>query len=202
MIKIDRPRLILLGEVVLAIGMIVGLWFAWRHLNQLRHQVNEAQRTVDNIPQQLLRQEEMASELRRQDTRLRQLERYLPRRAAIGDVVAAIESLARKNEVAVIVPDIKEDVRYGRDNKPVPQTGRYIDIRLQVQAYGDPAKLLTFLHSVEHLSYVLKITDWKVATNYSAVPSALNVSPPTTTPVPDRPAALLDAEVILTITRE
>lgn len=202
MIKLRPQHVILLAEAALAIGAAIGLWFAWQHLRQLRYQAIAAQHTIENIPQQRLQQEEVAAQLQQQDTRLRPIENYLPRREAIGDVVAAIESVARKNNVTVIVPEITDDVRLDSNRKPIPQAGRYRDVQLVVQAYGDPVQLLTFLHGVEHLPYVVKVPDFELTTDYAALPTALSVSLPTTTPAPDSPAGFLEAGVVLTITRD
>lgn len=203
MVRIAQTPLMVVGvEPAIMVGLLLGLWFGWQELQQLRQQVSEAQRTVENIPQQLLEQDDIASELKKQATRLQQLEKFLPRREAIGEVVAAIESLARQNGVSVIVPDVKEEIRYGRDNKPIPVTGRYLDVRLIVQGYGDPTKLMTFLYGMEHLPYLLRIPDWKISTDFLVVPAALSVSPPEGTASPERPAGLLEAGVVLTITRD
>lgn len=200
MIKPRTRHAVLVVEAAIAIGVVVGLWYGWQMLRQVRSEVIAAQQKIENIPQQQLQQEEVASELKRQDARLRQLGNYLPRREAIGDVVAAIEGVAQKNGIAVIVPEVTDDVRIGADRKPITQTGRYRDVRLTVQGYGDPIKLIAFLHGVEHLPYIIKVPDFEVTTDYAALPTALSVSPPTETSPPQVPAALLNAGVILTIT--
>lgn len=201
MMKMRGPQTILI-EGVLAAALVVGLWFGWQELRQIRQGITQSQQMVENMPQQQLAQDDLASELKKQDARLRQLEKLLPPREAVGDVVAAIEGLEKKHGVRIIVPDVKEEIRYGRDNKPIPQTGPYLDIRLVVQGYGDPERLLAFIYDVEHLPYLLKIPTWEVTTHFLVVPAALTVSAPIETPAAQRPAGLLEAGVILTITRE
>lgn len=201
MIKVRSSHFIFISEALFATALLVTLGLAWQQLSRMSQRVNEARHNLENIPQELLRQEGLASDLKKQDVRLQELEKLLPSREAIGDVVAVIENVAQKNGVKVIVPDVKEEIRYGRDNKPIAQTGRYQDVRLVIQGYGDPHRLLAFLYEVEHLPYVLKVPAWEVTTDYRVVPAALTVSAPPDTLLPEQPAGLLEANVILTITR-
>ena len=168
---------------------------------QLR--VVEAQRLVTIAPQQLLAQGAISTELKKHTLAINQLKQQVPPRSAVGDIVARIENEASKNNVKAIVSDVKVEITYGKDNKPIAQTGPYQDVRLTVQSYGDPAALLSLLHVIEHLPYVLKVPDWSIATDYTVLPAALTVPVPLPgVPIENKPAALLEASVVLTISKD
>lgn len=191
-------------EGLFALLILIGLFLGWQKLQLSRREAQEAERMIDIAPQILLQQEGILTELKKQEARLNRLAALLPARGDISDVVARIESEAGQHNVRVVVPDVKEEVRRGKDNKPIPQTGEYIDVRLTVQGYGDPMRLLAFLYAIEHFPYVLKIPDWEITTEYLVLPADLTVSAPAGAEeeTAARPAGLLEAGVVLTIARE
>lgn len=196
-------RLALLLEFLVSLGLLGGIWYGWREVERLQQHIQASQQHIAQEPHVALQHSAQQVELKKFEARLGQLEHMVVPREKVGDVVTRLEGVAREENIRIIVPDIKEVVVIGKDNKPVPSTGRYVDIRLTVKGSGNPADLVSFLYQVEHLPYLLRVPTWRVTTDYSALPAALGVRPPTPEAAAPAPRdGLLEASIILTITRE
>lgn len=189
-------------EILVTLGLLGGIWYGWREVERLQQHIQVNQHHIDQEPYAVLQRSAQQGELKKLESRLGQLERLVPPREKVGDMVTLLERVAREKNIRIIIPDIKEEVVIGKDNKPVRSDGRYLDIRLTVKGSGNPADLLSFLYHVEHMPYVLHVPVWRVTTDYSALPAALIVRPPAESPaVPAPREGLLEASVVLTITR-
>ncbi len=200
--KINFTNLAAAAEIVLASVLIVGLVWGHQQLRDLQQRITTAQAAMAMLPQQQIAVQNAKMDLKKYEPALQRLMILLPRREAVGDIVARIENEANKQGLKAIVADVKEEVRLGKDNKPIAQSGPYQEVRFTVQSYGDPIELLQYLHSLEHLPYVLKVPEWHITTQYLVLPSALTISVPAEQAVAPRPAGLLEAAMVLTIIKE
>lgn len=201
-IRYSKIGAVIVLEVAVAAGLLIGLWLGAQRLQRMQQHVVAAQHQIATAPQQQLAQEAISTELKKYAAAVTQLQQLIPPRSTVGNVIARIEGEASKKKLKAIVSDVKEEIKYGKNNKPIVQAGPYQEVRITVQSYGDPATLLELLYAIEHLPYVLKIPDWNITTDYAAIPAALTVAVPTPGASEERARGLLEASIIITINKD
>jgi len=161
----------------LVIGLLAGWWLVHQMVAGLGQQVAEQRLALEQSPQEESYQASLRSELGRRSFDIERIRKYVLRRDKIVDVVAAIEEEGKRYGVVVEVPDIAEELELGEGGVLVEPTGPLQDVRMRVEAWGEPSTVISWLHGVEHLPYLLYIRSWDLKTG-KAVP-ARGVTAPT-----------------------
>lgn len=93
----------------------------------------------------------------RREFDIRRIKTLLVNRNDIARVVADIEREGRSQELIVTVPEIIEIQQIDANGKVVSASGSTESIGIKVSVQGDPDDIVTFIHSVEHLPYILYV---------------------------------------------
>lgn len=132
---------------------------------------------------------------------------FVPERQALGDVVGALERVAKQGELIFLVPDVKEEVKLDEAGQPIEPTGPLREVRLHLVASGAPEETLRWLHAVEHQPYLLTVVDWSFATALEQARPGVGVAGPSSGPsgsnneteLEKRRVGTVEADVIVTI---
>lgn len=192
-------------ESSLALGLIVGIVFLWRHTAAARLQFFSAQRALQNVPQQVSQQTSLAVEIDKHRHDISRLRAYVVERQNIGEVIAAIEAAGHRHKLSVQIADVAEA-------SPLSESSDELlsDVRLKLTAVGRPEAMLRFLHTVEHVPYLLYLESWQLDTGPDGSGSLGDqLVVPTVAPQSDgsQPSMVaadghVQADIILTINHE
>ncbi len=108
----------------------------------------------------------LQDELDARQAALQQIARLAPNERAIGEVVAAMEREAARQDVALHVPLVESVDETGAGQAP----GIFRDVHLQLIVSGEPTKVVSFFHAAEHLPYLVRVGAWKLITKEEQSP--------------------------------
>jgi len=144
-------------------------------------------------------------ELHKQD--ITRIERVMPAKEEIGQVVGIIEEEANKRGITVRIPVIKEERVVDESGDEVERTSPVKTVRMQIQGQGEGPALIDFMHEIEHLPYLLGTVLFSFDADAERVTgSAMLVPgvglPPGQEPEEIRTTSSLDMEIALTTWEE
>jgi hypothetical protein len=146
--------LVLLGSVA---------WWLWSSATTLREEEATMQQTMAHAPLQQAQEAAAAELLAKHDASIKQIQAMVVQREGIGEVITALETQAAKRTITLRISDISEDRKYDAAGKEIEPSGPLRDIRIKAVAIGDPHVLVDFVRVIEHLPYLLRVVDWKIA---------------------------------------
>lgn len=205
-----RALLHRIGEALLAIIIIVGIWYFWRFIQTERVNLQQKRQLLEKGPNQQVTQQQLKETLQKHDHDLQRVKALLLPKESIGDFVSVLEQKGKLSQVQLEVPLIAEDQKFDENHQPIPQTGPYVDVRLEVVAAGDPPQLVQLMHRIENLPYIVRVLSWDIHTlKPGEVPTLAVVAPatgpmggvvtPTSTP---KTTGQLKATLLLTMQQE
>lgn len=154
--RVYRRAWITLLLLVAEIGGIVWLWY---DVTKVREQLGQAQVELQNVPQQILHRTDLAQSLEARQHDINRLHTLIPSRQEVAGMLTALEAEAGKQNIVVEVTDISEVV-VEKDTQPSED---FVVAQIKILADGRAIDLLSFLHQVEHLPYLITLSDWQVA---------------------------------------
>ena len=188
---------IIKGSVLVLV--IAGLVFAHSRVSALAALVIERRAELDQKPDEELRAATLRSELSRRAFDLNRIRTYVVPRDQIIDVVSAIEAEGQRFGVTVQVPDIQEEPVFDEAGNPIAPPGPLQDVQAKIIAVGPPDRLVAFLHSMDHLPYILRVTRWNLSLDRSALSSSSSISVPGSEEAAVALEGFLESDVMITV---
>lgn len=194
--------LIRAGESLLALILIVGISYGVGLLKAERAAVLAAQQQLEQAPELLTQDRDAQKDLEKHGHDIARIRTLFVQREAVDVFLSVIEAEGKKHGVDVLITDIQEEEKFGKDKKLIPQQGPYIDVSVTIKAAGDPIQLLEYLHTLEYLPYVLRLATWSLGSGTIFLPPGLAISAPRTVSEDSEvatPQGLLETKLVLTI---
>ena len=176
-------------------------------IQDARRQIAERYLVLEQDLGSVVHMTELKDELALRQHDINRILAFVPERQALGDVVGALERVAKQGELAFLVPDVKEEVKLDEKGEPIEPTGPLREVRLHLVASGAPEETLRWLHAVEHQPYLLTVADWSFATALEQARPGVGVAGPAGGPsglnsekeLEERRVGTVEADVIVTI---
>lgn len=186
-------------KVCVLLLMMGGLLFVHSFVSRLADQVTEKRNELEQKPAEQLRIATLRSELSRRAFDLDRIKGYVVSRDRIIDVVSAIEAEGQRFGVTVQVPDIQEVPVFDADGNQIDPTGPLQDVEIKVIAVGPPQQLVAFLHSIDHLPYILSTVRWNLSLDRSALSSSSTIPVPSGEGETAALEGVLETDIILAV---
>lgn len=186
-------------EAVVAVALVVALSVLWQDVARRQGTILEAQQRLKNEPARISQTATVKKDLASFRDDIARLEGLVLSREMIGTLVGTLEAEAARTRVLVRVPEISEEVTLNEKRQPILATGPLRDARLTLEASGKPENLLVFLHAVEHVPYLVRVTEWSIQAQAATAAPTVNVLIP---PDPDGttvPSTPVDGELTATV---
>lgn len=153
------------GWIVRMIVLIVlgaGLFFGHTYVADVRAERAKAIRELEATPDRLLETARQRADLNRREADLSRIEKLLVPRSEVVSIVARIEQEATVRGLTIAVPAIEEIKMVNNRGVEVETGGPARDVRLEISISGSPDQIIAFVHSVEHLPYLLFVESWRL----------------------------------------
>lgn len=195
------------GEAALTLILIsVVIFLSWR-IQDARRQIAERYITLEQNLKGMSRMTELEDELAWRQHDINRILALVPERQALGEVVSAMERAAEQEELAFLVPDVKEEVKFNDKGERIEPTGPLREVRLHLVASGAPEETLRWLHAVEHQPYLLTVVNWSFTTAWEQARPGGGVAGPASGPaglnsekeLEGQRVGTVEADVIVTI---
>jgi len=146
-----------LGVVVILIGACV---WAWQQVYNEKIAMYQAQKAVNELPEQISGQAALKSDLERHEHDINRFRAFTPTRDGISEFVSRLEEESKKHSLTLSVTDITEGQKLDDQGLPIPISGPLNEVRMTGTAYGQPQELISFLFTLEHMPYLVRVIDW------------------------------------------
>lgn len=195
------------GEATLVLVLVGVVVFLSLRIQDARRQIAERYLILEQDLGSMVHMTELKDELALRQHDINRILAFVPERQALGDVVGALERVAKQGELIFLVPDVKEEVKLDEKGEPVEPTGPLREVRLHLVASGAPEETLRWLHAVEHQPYLLTVVNWSFATALEQARPGVGVAGPSSGPaglnsekeLEERRVGTIEADVIVTI---
>jgi Tfp pilus assembly protein PilO len=158
------------SRTVLGLLMLTAILLCMMRVQEIRQGIAERHRVLEDAPAEGQRVTFLKRKLTEAESVFARVAALVPSRDGLVDVVTAISNAAKDSGVSVQIPQVE----LAAGDAPLVE-----DVHLQIRGAGSPAALVAFLHRVEHLPYILRITSWTIdSTQQVTVNSFTGVAPP------------------------
>lgn len=142
--------------------LAVGLFFGHKYVLSLRDERALATNELEAAPERLLESARQRADLSRREVDIGRVERLLVPRSEVVAIVARIEQEATARGLTIAVPAIEEIRTVNAQGEEVESAGPARDVRLEISVDGPPEQIVAFVHSIEHLPYLLHLESWRL----------------------------------------
>ncbi len=157
----------IVGTWIMKVGVlcafVVGIYFFHGVAVNLQGEVEKKYGELLYLPQRLIHASLLQVELDEYASDVEKIQGYVVGSEELIDVVADIESEGERHGVSIHVSDLQKelviDEKSGRLTEP---PGPFIDVRVTIEISGDPENIVTLLHGIENLPYLLQIVSFSV----------------------------------------
>lgn len=188
-----RGVIFCLAEAGLLLGLAAGMvWLdltTQRARQALSVREQQAEQALSGVSETAVLQAEADS----RRAVLQKIAHLVPPERSLGDVIAALEGEAKDLRVQLAVPLVEE----ADGEEAGGEAGAVLrDVHLQLIVSGEPERLLSFFHAVEHLPYLLRVDAWHLTTTDEPARREAQALPPAAGPgeseslTPSAPAEL------------
>jgi Tfp pilus assembly protein PilO len=151
------------GEGLLILILAASVVWLWWWVEKAQRVAMEKKLDLAQVPAAAVRMAALRGQLAERSNDIERLREYVPTRREIGEVVNGLGELGEGFGLEIRVVSVKEEVLVDEKGKEREPEGPLRLVRFVIVGVGPPEELLEFLHSVEHLPYLLAVPEWKVA---------------------------------------
>jgi Tfp pilus assembly protein PilO len=141
--------------LVLVVVLLGSIFLLGDQVQGVRRGLLSKQLSLEDSLKTAVYQASLQDQLVEYESDVARVESMMPTQDEIGSVISSVEAEAKKFSVTVKVPKVQEELTYDENGDKVEQTGPIRSVRIQIQGQGDPIALINFMHTVEHLPYLL-----------------------------------------------
>lgn len=159
----SKSKLVSVVIILLVAGVAVsGTAWAWAFLLGQRAFLQAQEAALEQLPETAARHGAGQAELEKRRFDIERVQSFLVTKDQIGMVVTEIEQAGAAAGVEVSVPAVEEKQEVDADGNPVVASGPLYQVRLKIVATGRPAKLLAFLHAIEHIQRLVYFESFRL----------------------------------------
>lgn len=140
---------------LIVIGVVVALYLSHGYVLHTRNERARALAQLEDVPNKALEATAQQTDLARYGFDVQRIEKMLITREDIVTVVSSIEQEGLRQGLVVQVPTIGEIQQVDEEGKATEEKGPVVDVKINISVDGSPEKIVAFVHSVEHLPYLL-----------------------------------------------
>ncbi len=139
---------------------------------------------------------------------LNRIRAVVPTQNDLSDFISRLEAEAAKLNINISIPEVTEEKMYDASGQEITPTSVLRAVHLKLEGRGDPANLVRYLHQIEHLPFLLKVTALSLHVGKNEVYTPIGFSaqvPPSDMPPNNQPpvaSSTLTVDIVLTISVE
>ena len=142
------------GVVVIVI-LIGAVYLLGNQVQNVRRGLLVKQMSLEGSLKAAVYQASLQEQLVEHKAEIALIEQMMPIQDEIGSIIGSFEAEAKKSGVIVTVPTVQEEVVFDKNGDKAEQVGSTRVVRMQIYAQGEPVALIDFMHTIEHLPFLL-----------------------------------------------
>lgn len=129
------------------------------------YELHSTQQTLEKSLPSAVYQVSLKEHLNTHQEKVDKIEQIIPPKNKIGSIINSFKEEATKRNIDVKVPTVEEKMIKKNGSKPKKQEGPIRTISLKVNSSGEPISLVNYMHSMEHMPWLLRVTDFSLNTD-------------------------------------
>lgn len=204
--------------IVLCAGLAAA-WFLYGKTIETSRLLEATRRLLEERPQEASRFAKVESTLSTRAADITRIDDYIVKEEEIVNVIARIEKEGSTYAVRVEVPTVEEkraeveeketeedtvaDKKPEDTKDPDKPQGLLKDVMMTIEASGEPLALVKFLYAVEHLPYLMSLSEWDIRVRKPQAARGLVGIAPSDRKVEElQPIGSLTARIIISVHTE
>lgn len=187
---------------LVAVGVVVATVLAWYAVGVKRAAVLVLEEELVRLPAVTVREGALKAEIEKRALDVQRIRAFIVGKEQLAQVVSEIENIGRDVGITVSIPTVEEKEVLDENGNVVPPSGPLLDVRLKIVAIGNPKRLLSFLHTIEHMQRLTYFESWRLDASEATARNQATALQRGGEDIPLSERALLTADMIVAVSRE
>lgn len=145
---------VFVGIVIVAF-LVSAIFLLGGQIQEVRRSIEMQELSLEGSLREAVYEAALEDQLVSNEAEIKRIEEIMPAQDKVGLIIGVIESVAKKYGVTVLVPIVNEEIVTDKSGNRGEQTGLVRSVIMEIQVQGKPVSLIEFMHTVEHLPYLL-----------------------------------------------